>query len=200
MLKRFTAASLVFFSVLNVPCKATQEDPFPSTKNPCENASTYHNFYICEEALSAYVMLEKYVGGVCPEEISAQDLLNTVVSHNDKAYDEVRALASTEEIENLRARLQGAHKAGDPDIVCAMLCELQTRHLFASNWSGYGDPADHALRFAHRTLLIFQNDRIDKAFVQGQAEPAGRTSFAPSQESLTLSYTTLLLSIVRERL
>ncbi|MCA0369612.1 MAG: hypothetical protein LCH26_00700 [Proteobacteria bacterium] len=200
MLNRFTCASLVLFSVLAAPCGASAEDPFQGTKNTCANASTHHSFYICEEALRAYVMLEKCEGGVCPEAISPQDLLNTVVSHNDKAYDGVRALASAEEVEDLRARLQSAYKAGDPDIVCAMLGEAQARHQFASRWPHFGDPAAYALRCAHQTLKLFLNDRIEKTFSLGRDEPVGRTSFASSQEAFTLSCTNQLLSIVRERL
>ncbi|MBA4117344.1 MAG: hypothetical protein C0514_00410 [Candidatus Puniceispirillum sp.] len=198
MLKRFICVSLTFLVVLSAPCSATQEDPFPHgvpRPNPVRmmQALPRVNLDISQEALRSYVMLEKYMRGVCSEEISSQDLLDTVISHGDRNYDRVRALASSEEVEDLRERLQSAHKARDPDIALAVYSVTHPRFFFAKQQTGlrpeFADPAAYALGFAHRTLALFLADVVDEGLFPGEKKRADRQAFAPDpQHRLWIGY------------
>ncbi|MCA0369608.1 MAG: hypothetical protein LCH26_00680 [Proteobacteria bacterium] len=218
MLSRFSLVLFFHLSALIPSCGATSEDLLSEMESisarmlaaqslRLEEASCMSDmgasqscvFAISESALRAYVLMEKYVGGVSPDEVSSLDLLNTLLCLGDEAYDEVRSMASAAEIMDLRARLQSTYKVYDPDVVLAVREVTCARYYFARESTHITDPVAYALGFAHRTLALFLGDILDEGLFPGETGIVGRSYFTPRQQSSVFLAAApgQLLSIVR---
>ena len=126
------------------------------------------DFQICKSALRTYVMVERYVGGSCPADVSPEDLLNAVKYLGVETYDFVREKASQEEVDNLRTRLASAHREGDPDVSSAVSRVVFAREYYAKEHIHKRARVPHCLSFVHRTLQVFLNNSTDENLIPGE--------------------------------
>ena len=123
---------------------------------------------ICDSALRTYVMVERHVGGSCPADVSPEDLLNAVKYLGVETYDVIREKASQEEVDDLRTRLNDAHREGDPDVRSAVNRVVFAREYYAKMNFSQKDWAPHCLGFAYRTLGLFLSNTLDENLIPGE--------------------------------
>ena len=94
--------SVVIFVAVHAPCRATKdEEALPETA-----ALFASPVDMSDEALGAFVMLEKCLKQKGPGCISVEDALNAVAFPKEPRYDSLRLSATTEEVEAMRVRFQ----------------------------------------------------------------------------------------------
>lgn len=196
MLSRLMLLSFTLFTSVITPSFATVGSLDLESQISLTGPSK--SFYIGDSALRTYAMVERYVKGSCPADVSPEDLLEAVKHLGGAAYDPIREKASQVEVEDLRARLQSAYREGDPDIASAVSRVVWTRDSFAKKHVDEQTRASHCLGYVYRTLTLFLGEKADEDLLPGEGMMDRRFFAERTSSALSLVFPPkILFQVIR---